>query len=77
MAFLDKSTEPRNVENDGSRFWVNDPQSTRDGLDGAEPPFGDETVGIVDDNEGGVVAYVHSENAARLVEALRVFTGEV
>ncbi len=67
--FLDKSDELRDVDNNGSRFWVADPP-------GKYLPFGEETVGIVDENEGGIVAYVHANNAERTIEAFRGFTGE-
>lgn len=67
--FLGPSAESRNVEQEGSRFWaVTDPPQ-RD--------FGDKTVGIVDENEGGIVVYVHDGNALRVIEAFRAFTREV
>ena len=69
--FLDKSTEPRDVEEHGSRFWVTD------GTESMIRPFGPDTVGVVDENEGGVVAYVHADNAQRLIDALRAYTEEV
>lgn len=66
--FLDKSAEPRDIEQDGSRFWVTD-------LDHLQPaPAG--YVGVVDEEEGGIVVHVHESNADRLVEAFRAFTGE-
>jgi hypothetical protein len=69
MTFLDKSTEPRDTEQDGTRFWWLSPIYT-------PATFGSGMVGIVDENEGGVVAYCHADNAERLVRALRAFTGE-
>ncbi|MGV8847519.1 MAG: hypothetical protein ACOH1Y_14880 [Propionicimonas sp.] len=52
------------------RFWISGPEGPERNL------FGDETtVGIVDEQEGGIIAYIHEANAPRLIEALRAFTG--
>jgi hypothetical protein len=45
------------------RFWILDVE-----IDSA--PFGADTVAIVDENEGGIIAYVHRDNANRIVAAL-------
>jgi hypothetical protein len=34
-------------------------------------PFGDATVGIVDEDAGGVIVYVHESNAPVILQALR------
>lgn len=34
-------------------------------------PFGPETHGIVDEEEGGIIAYCHAVNTPRIVRALR------
>ena len=70
MAFLDRSECPRDIENDGSRFWSIDVFEWTEPFDGS-------TVGIVDENEGGIVVYCHENNADRVIEAFRAFTGEV
>lgn len=38
-------------------------------------PFGTDTVGIVDEDSGGIIAYVHETNAQRVVEALMAANG--
>lgn len=52
-----------------SRFWVLDLP-----VDGTEHamPYAADTVGIVDEDTGGVIAYVHSLNAERMLRALRL-----
>lgn len=45
--------------------------------DNGDPmPFGTETVGIVDESEGGVVAYVHVAHAEAFVQAWSDYTRE-
>ncbi|WKW84968.1 hypothetical protein SEA_SALLYK_102 [Microbacterium phage SallyK] len=39
--------------------------------DGHPQPFGPDTHGIVDERQGGVIAYCHADNTVRLVAALR------
>jgi hypothetical protein len=53
--------ETRTMED--PRFWILDVE-----IDSA--PFGADTVAIVDENEGGIIAYVHRDNANRIVAAL-------
>jgi hypothetical protein len=71
QTFLAPSIEPRDVENSGSRFWSTEPPDDDPG------PFGSDTLGVVDENEGGIVAYVHRDNADRVIAAFRAFAGEV
>lgn len=73
--FLAKSTEPRDVENSGSRFWVIDLED--DTRDDAYDAIATDWVGVADEIEGGIVAYIHPINAPRLIEALRAFTGGI
>lgn len=51
---------------DASRYWAL-----------AEPPdyapYGADTYGIVDEEAGGIVAYVHADNVKRLLRVLRRF----
>ena len=54
---------------DASRFWVHD--SLAEDTPDVPLPFGEATVGIVDEDEGGVILYVHEGNAIRIIEALR------
>ena len=43
------------------------------GLSGHDPlPFGETTVGIFDEEEGGIIAYASEEIADRIVSALNV-----
>lgn len=53
------------------RIWSFGPPPAED-LDG-EPitlPYGEETVGIVDDNQGGIIAYAHQNSADTITAAL-------
>lgn len=56
-------------ERDASRFWVHD--SVVEDTPDIPMPFGADTVGIVDDDEGGVILYLHKESADGVIEALR------
>jgi hypothetical protein len=67
--FPSKSAEVRDVANDGSRFWITEAVGNRS--------YGIDTVGIVDENEGGVVAYTHRDNAEAFLTVLRHYTNEV
>jgi hypothetical protein len=67
--FLVPSTTVRDVENDGSRFWICDTDDQK--------PFGAETVGVVDEEQGGIVVYVHQINAVAVLDAFRATVGEV
>lgn len=40
--------------------------------DGAEGPYGEDTACVIDDEQGGIVAYVHEDYASEVVNALRV-----
>jgi hypothetical protein len=46
------------------RYWILDTE------DEAITVFGEHTVSIVDEESGGIIAYVHSDNAQRIVDAL-------
>lgn len=48
------------------RFWTFDAEPE----EGHPQPFGSETFAIVDDVEGGVIAYVHSHTTPMIVTAL-------
>ena len=56
-------------ERDASRFWVHD--SVVEDTPDIPMPFGADTVGIVDDDEGGVILYLHKDSADGVIEALR------
>lgn len=77
MSTLRERETGRDVENDGSRFWI----CTLDRDMPGYALFGSEdfeaTVGIVDEVAGGIVAYAAEENAEAIVEALRARLGEV
>ena len=59
--------EPPAVEDD-ERFWTVSPDPD---VPGHVTPYGAETVGIVDEEEGGVILWTHQNNAARILAALR------
>ena len=49
---------------DGPRYWIDDNPD--------EKPFGEHTLGIVDEDAGGVIAYVGTEELAQtMLKALR------
>lgn len=50
------------------RFWICPLDNEADEL--APYPFGGDTVGIVDEEEGGIIAYVHQDTAPRIIRAL-------
>lgn len=53
----------------GERYWIHD--SVVEDQPGVSMPFGADTVGIVDENEGGVIMYVHSSNAFSVLTAMQ------
>jgi len=55
----------------GSRFYVTPGDGTHTG------PFGFATVGIGDEEAGGIVTYCHQDNAAAMIAAFRAYTGDV
>jgi hypothetical protein len=70
--YVDFATGERTViedEADG-RYWIHD--TVVDDQPDVGMPFGDATVGIVDEHEGGVILYCHESNAPMLLNALRV-----
>lgn len=73
MTTLREHEPNRDIENEGSRFWTCDLDSEMPGHD----LFGLETVGIVDELSGGIVAYATEDNAAAIIDALRASLGEV
>lgn len=54
-----------------ARFWA----MFAEEQDGHLQPYGKDTVAIVDDEDGGVIAYVHSLNTTRFLDALRAQAG--
>lgn len=46
---------------DDGRFWITDVGYGQ---------FGEDTVGIVDEHEGGIILYAHSDNAGFILESL-------
>lgn len=77
---MDKFTHiDRDDVKDGARFWTTDATDIIDTLGSDltedELPYGKDTVGIVDENEGGVIAYCHKDTAPAILDALRVKTG--
>jgi hypothetical protein len=54
---------------DDGRFWIHD--SVVEDQPDTGMPFGDATVGIVDEDAGGVIVYVHESNAPVILQALR------
>lgn len=56
------------MSDDGPRYWIDENPSKR--------PFGVETRGIVDEEAGGIIAYVCTDELAEtLVQALRMAEG--
>lgn len=66
-------TPNRDVSEDGARFWhiFIDPDMPGYNL------FGSDTVGIVDELAGGIVAYATEANALAIINAIRQSLGEV
>ncbi len=60
-------------ERDASRFWIHD--SVIEDQPDTGMPFGADTVGIVDENEGGVILYLHKDSADQVIESLRAAAG--
>lgn len=56
------------------RYWIHD-SLTEDQPD-IGLPFGDETVGIVDEQAGGVILYLHQSRAQAILDALRANEGD-
>ncbi len=63
---------PREVR-EASRFWVQD--SVVEDTPDIPMPFGADTVGIVDEDEGGVILYLHKDSADAVIESLRAAAG--
>lgn len=61
----------RDVENQGSRFWATSVDEPK------EQVFGASTIGIVDENEGGIILYLHEMRADEIIAMLRLATGEI
>jgi hypothetical protein len=65
--------ESYTVPSEGSdpefRYWLHD--TVVDDQPDVPMPFGDATVGIVDEDAGGVILYVHESNAPTILAALR------
>lgn len=64
-------TRTEHDTNGDSRFWVVDldPVNVPEHA-AAQGTFGSQTLGIVDEYTGGIIAYAHPENAARILHAL-------
>lgn len=57
------------LDNSGeTRFYIQEADADA----GHDFPFGPETMGIVDSEEGGIIAWTHSDHSATLLIALRV-----
>lgn len=54
---------------DRDRYWVH--TSVVEDQPDVGMPFGDDTVGIVDEDEGGVILYAHKDHADALLAALQ------
>lgn len=54
-----------------TRFWIVNDVNDRDGNGPADWVRSGELVGIVDEVEGGIIAYCHELSAERLIKALR------
>jgi hypothetical protein len=52
------------------RYWIN--TSVADDFP-EQAVFGPRTVGIVDNETGGMIAYVHEDNAGRVMAAFAAF----
>lgn len=63
-------------DREGSRFWLVDYVSDRDGNSPTGWLAEGVLVGVVDEETGGIVAYCHRDMAPRIVEALAVAAGE-
>jgi hypothetical protein len=50
-------------------YW--DQDTNPEPVDPNTKPYGDATARIIDENEGGVIAYCHKDTAPRLADALR------
>lgn len=55
--------------NEDQRFWIH--TSVVEDQPEVGMPFGDDTVGIVDEEEGGVFLYVHKDNAQTILDTLK------
>lgn len=64
------STKPALTADGTERFYGMD----LDEEDGHVFPFGPETHGIVDEEQGGIIAYCHESNTLTIVDALRKAT---
>lgn len=64
------------MTDEGDRFWVVGDVNEADGNTPTEWLRSGDLVGVVDENEGGIVAYCHRLNADRLVRALRTAAGD-
>ncbi len=49
------------------RYWIDTTPLDEDG----PLPWGADTYAVVDECRGGVILYVHKDNAARVLDALR------
>lgn len=57
------------LDNSGeTRFYIQEADADA----GHDFPFGPETMGIVDSEEGGIIAWTHSDHSATLLIALRI-----
>lgn len=78
MSTLNEHETPARVlARQGSRFWL----CELDPADTVHAPhvsaFGVDTVGIVDELAGGIIAYAHRSNAVAILAAIRERLGEV
>lgn len=48
------------------------PYYTPEDPEGMHAPYGEHTVGIVNSDDGGIVAYVHEDYAGEVITALRI-----
>lgn len=65
--------DPQFTSADDARFWV---MSTYD-FPAEERPYGEDTVAVVDESEGGIILYTHKNNADAIVSALRIVTKNI
>lgn len=69
MEIAGVTTEPVGDVDAAERYWIHD--TLAEDQPDVPLPFGDNTVGIVDEEQGGVMIYVHEGNALEVLAILR------